>query len=187
MGMYNAIIPDELLFPLGVYKERLSQSALYHAASEVPETEARAVYEWLRRAGMTFHLGQDDASELTEAQVLGQCRTYIAGVRMAEAFGCETIGIQYQQGLKDLLPASDLAEGLLNNDDRPPVLDAAGKPIRDGQASSAFFSSASRSISSVSTDSLSGLPGFFGPLSATKRMSLSEAEVGGLPAMLSSK
>ena len=29
MGMYNAIIQDELLFPLGIYKERLSQSALY--------------------------------------------------------------------------------------------------------------------------------------------------------------
>ena len=29
MGMYNAIIPDELLHPIGVFKERLSQSALY--------------------------------------------------------------------------------------------------------------------------------------------------------------
>ncbi|MBV9673885.1 MAG: fucose isomerase, partial [Verrucomicrobia bacterium] len=29
MGMYNAIIPDELLNPLGVFKERLSQSTLY--------------------------------------------------------------------------------------------------------------------------------------------------------------
>jgi len=28
MGMYNAIIPDESLFPLGLFKERLSQSAL---------------------------------------------------------------------------------------------------------------------------------------------------------------
>src|SRR6185503_8495120 len=28
MGMYNAIIPDELLHPTGVFKERLSQSAL---------------------------------------------------------------------------------------------------------------------------------------------------------------
>ena len=26
MGMYNAIIDDELLNPLGIYKERLSQS-----------------------------------------------------------------------------------------------------------------------------------------------------------------
>src|SRR5215475_2902948 len=29
MGMFNAIIPDALLNPTGVYKERLSQSALY--------------------------------------------------------------------------------------------------------------------------------------------------------------
>ena len=29
MGMYNGIIPDELLHPVGVYKERLSQSTLY--------------------------------------------------------------------------------------------------------------------------------------------------------------
>lgn len=126
MGMFNAIIPDELLIPLGVFKERLSQSALYAAAREVPEAEARGVYDWLCRAGMRFRLGTDEAAELTEAQVLGQCRTYIAAVRMAEAFGCETIGIQYQQGLKDLLPTSDLAEGLLNNDDRPLVLARTG-------------------------------------------------------------
>ena len=38
--MYNAIIPDELLFPLGVYKERLSQSALYAAMLQVSDDEA---------------------------------------------------------------------------------------------------------------------------------------------------
>ena len=31
---------------------------------------------------------------------------YIAAVRIADDFGCDAIGIQYQQGLKDLLPAS---------------------------------------------------------------------------------
>ena len=134
MGMYNAIIPDELLFPLGVFKERLSQSALYHAAINVSQDEARQAYQWLLDAGMTFHLGKDDAQELTEAQVIGQCQTYIAAVRMAEQFGCETIGIQYQQGLRDLLPASDLVEGLLNNEDRPPVRNAEGQIIRDGKA-----------------------------------------------------
>ena len=41
MGMYNAVIPDELLFPLGVYKERLSQSALYYGATQVSDREAR--------------------------------------------------------------------------------------------------------------------------------------------------
>ena len=40
---------------------------------------------------------------------------YVAALRIADEFGCATIGIQYQQGLKDLAPASDLVEGLLNN------------------------------------------------------------------------
>jgi hypothetical protein len=133
MGMFNAIIPDELLFKTGVYKERLSQSALYYGATQVPDAEARAVYDWLRAKGMKFHFGTDEATELTEAQVLWQCKTYIAALRIADEFGCETIGIQYQQGLKDLLPASDLVEGLLNNSDRPPVKNAAGQVIRRGQ------------------------------------------------------
>ena len=132
MGMYNAIIPDELLFPTGVYKERLSQSALYAGARDVPDAEAQAVYRWLVKKGMKFHLGTDEATELTEQQVLWQCKTYIAALRIADEFGCETIGIQYQQGLKDLLPASDLVEGILNNSDRPPVKNAAGKVIRKG-------------------------------------------------------
>jgi hypothetical protein len=133
MGMYNAIIPDELLFPCGVYKERLSQSALYHAATQVTDGEARAIYQWLLERGMKFHLGADEATELTERQVLWQCRTYAAALRLADVFGCEIIGIQYQQGLKDLLPASDLAEGLLNNSDRPPVRNASGQIIHEGR------------------------------------------------------
>ncbi len=133
MGMYNAVIPDELLFPTGVYKERLSQSALYYGATQVPDAEARAVYDWLLAKGMKFHFGANEATDLTENQVLWQCKTYVAALRIADEFGCESIGIQYQQGLKDLLPASDLVEGLLNNSDRPPVKNAAGQVIRAGQ------------------------------------------------------
>jgi len=134
MGMFNAIIPDELLAPMGIWKERLSQSALYHATRQVREHEARAAYDWMRERGMTFHLGQNEATELTEAQLLDQCRMYVAAVRLADSFGCEAIGIQYQQGLKDLLPASDLVEGMLNNADRPPVTRTDGSVIREGQA-----------------------------------------------------
>jgi hypothetical protein len=133
MGMYNAIIPDELLFQTGVFKERLSQSALYYAATRTARSEARAVYDWLRAKGMKFHLGPNPKTDLTEDQVLWQCRTYIAALRIADEFGCSTIGIQYQQGLKDLLPASDLAEGMLNNSDRPPVRNSAGRLIRPGE------------------------------------------------------
>src|SRR6202035_4114664 len=39
MGMYNAIIPDELLHSTGVFKERLSQSALFAGMQRVPPDE----------------------------------------------------------------------------------------------------------------------------------------------------
>ncbi len=135
MGMYNAIIPDELLHGTGVFKERLSQSTLYAKMQTVSMVEARRVLAWYRRKGLKFQFGKDGKTELTEAQVLDQCRMYIAAVRLAEEFGCATIGIQYQQGLKDLAPASDLVEGTLNNVDRPPVLhERTRKELFPGEA-----------------------------------------------------
>jgi hypothetical protein len=135
MGMYNAIIPDELLSPVGVFKERLSQSALFAKMGTVSSMEARAVYEWLLAKGMKFNLGTDEKTNLTEKQVLSQCQMYIAAVRIANEFGCDTIGIQYQQGLKDVAPASDLVEGLLNNVDRPPVYhEITGEELFAGKA-----------------------------------------------------
>jgi hypothetical protein len=100
----------------------------------VSDREAREVFKWYQRKGLTFHFGPDEATDLTRRQVLLQCKTYIAACRIADEFGCEAIGIQYQQGLKDLLPASDLVEGTLNSTDRPPVRNAAGRIIRAGQA-----------------------------------------------------
>jgi hypothetical protein len=129
MGMFNAIIPDHLLHPTGVFKERLSQSSLYAAMLQVSDDEARSVLDWLRGRGMTFRFAPNEESDLTERQVLQQCKMYIAALRIADEFGCDTIGIQYQQGLKDLAPASDLVEGLLNNVDRPPVTAASGNRV----------------------------------------------------------
>ncbi|GAA3614998.1 L-fucose/L-arabinose isomerase family protein [Nonomuraea rosea] len=126
MGMYNAIIDDELLNPLGIYKERLSQSALVAEMLRVGDEEARQARTWLDEAGLTFHLGTDEATELTEAQLTSQLKMYIAALRIADDFGLDAVGIQYQQGLKDVVPASDLAEGLLNNVARPPVLSRDG-------------------------------------------------------------
>jgi hypothetical protein len=127
MGMFNAIIPDTLLNPCGVFKERLSQSALYYETTQTPEAEARRVYQWYVDHGFKFHFGPNEQQHLTESQVLKQCRMYIAAMRLADDFGCDLIGIQYQQGLKDLLPASDLVEGTLNSTERPPVFSRDGK------------------------------------------------------------
>jgi hypothetical protein len=135
MGMYNAIIDDEYLNPRGIYKERMNKSALVAEMRRVNEEEARAALDWLKQKGMRFEFGTDPDTELVQAQVIEQMKMYIAAVRMADFFGCDLIGIQYQQGLKDMVPASDLAEGLLNNVDRPPVYSRiSGEELFPGQA-----------------------------------------------------
>ncbi|MEO6784495.1 MAG: fucose isomerase [Chthoniobacteraceae bacterium] len=129
MGMFNALIPDHALHACGVFKERLSQSALYAETMRTPDAEADAVRVWLEKKGMKFHTGPKHESDLTDAQIRLQCKMYVAAVRIADDFGCDAIGIQYQQGLKDLLPASDLVEGTLNNSDRPPVRSRDGRRV----------------------------------------------------------
>ena len=126
MGMYNAIFDDELLNQIGIYKERLSQSALYAEMQQVSDADAAKIGEWLRDKGMTFKLGTDEATELTERQLHEQYKMYIAALRIADDFGLDAVGIQYQQGLKDLAPASDLPEGLLNSTERPPAFSRDG-------------------------------------------------------------
>lgn len=121
MGMFNAIVPDQLLNQVGVFKERMSQSALYRETIDTCSQQADQVRAWLEDRGMTFHTGDSEEAELTDLQIQRQCQMYIAAMRLADDFGCDLIGIQYQQGLKDLLPASDLAEGMLNSTNRPPV------------------------------------------------------------------
>ena len=129
MGMYNAIIDDELMNSLGIYKERLSQSALWAEMQTVSDTEAAAVGDWLIAKGMVFDLGTDEKTELTQAQLAWQYKMYIATLRISDDYGVDVVGLQYQQGLKDLSPASDLAEGLINNADRPPVSSRDGKRL----------------------------------------------------------
>lgn len=134
MGMFNAIVPDHLIHKLGLYKERLSQSTLYAKMLTVEAAEAELVLAWMIRKGMKFDWGTNPDLELTREQTLEQCKMYIAALRLADEFGCDTIGIQYQQGLKDLTPASDLVEGLLNNTDRPEVLNENKEIIKPGEA-----------------------------------------------------
>ena len=133
MGMFNAIVEDALMNPTGIYKERLSQSALFAAMRQVTDGEAGKVRAWLDAKGMKFATGPDEKTDLTDSQVLDQCRMYIAALRIADEFGCDAVGIQYQQGLKDIAPASDLVEGLLNNVDRPPAFSPDGRELYSGK------------------------------------------------------
>jgi len=133
MGMFNAIVEDSLMNPAGIYKERVSQSALYAAMRDVTAEDAGRIRAWLDAKGMKFSTGPNEATDLTDAQILDQCRMYIAALRIADEFGCDAVGIQYQQGLKDIAPASDLVEGLLNNVDRPPAYSKDGRELYAGR------------------------------------------------------
>jgi hypothetical protein len=146
MGMYNAIIDDELLNPLGIYKERLSQSALFAEMRRVADAEATAVRDWLAAAGMRFRVGTDEGTELTDRQLTEQMRMYVAALRIADDFGLDAVGIQYQQGLKDLTPASDLPEGLLNNVERPPVTSRDGSRVLYEGAALPHFNEADEGV-----------------------------------------
>ena len=128
MGMYNAIFDDEYVLPMGIYKVRLTQSALVAEMTNVTDDEATAVRAWLDERGMTFHVdNKGDWKECpTDEQLHSQFKMYIAALRIADDFGADCVGIQYQQGLKDTVPASDLAEGLLNNVERPPAMSRDG-------------------------------------------------------------
>ena len=71
MGMYNAIFDDEYINPLGIFKERLSQSALYYRMTTVSDEEAEAVFKWLVDRGVTFDFGhRPGRPSLTKDQVL---------------------------------------------------------------------------------------------------------------------
>ena len=100
MGMFNAIVPDDLAAQAGIFKERLSQSALYHATMQIPESEALEVYDWLKAKGLTFHFGTDPVTELVEEQVVAQCRMYIAAARLADAYGCDAIEHSVSAGVE---------------------------------------------------------------------------------------
>ncbi|MCG3122627.1 MAG: hypothetical protein GIKADHBN_01019 [Phycisphaerales bacterium] len=137
MGMYNAIIPDRLLHSCHVFKERQSQSGLFAAMQQVADRDADQVRDWCQQRGMKFKTGPDEATNLTDRQIREQCKMYIAAVRLADTWGMDLLGIQYQLGLTDTCAASDLVEGLLNCSERPPVVaiagPRAGQVIRDGR------------------------------------------------------
>lgn len=136
MGMLNAVMNPAKLAGIGMPVELLNQSDLLAEMNLVSDQEAQKHLNWLVRKGVWFDWGTDQYEDLVHGQVLAQMKMYSAAVRIFARYGLSAIGIPYQYGLVRCCPASDLAEGMLNNTDRPKVknpetrqLIHEGKPI----------------------------------------------------------
>lgn len=131
MGMLNAVINPAKLGALGMPIELLNQSDLVAEMSLVDDGEAQSHLNWLIKEGAWFDWGTDQFEHLVHSQVILQMKMYSAAARIYQRYGLSAIGIPYQVGLVRSVPASDLVEGMLNNSDRPDVIDPeTKKPIR---------------------------------------------------------
>lgn len=134
MGMLNAIINPAKMGAVGMPIEYLNQSDLLAEMEHVSNEEAQADLNWLVKKGCWFDWGYDMYEHLVHGQVLCQMKMYAAAARIYSRYGLSSVGIPYQYGLVRCCPASDLVEGMLNNADRPEVIDpATGKVIEKGK------------------------------------------------------
>ena len=137
MGMFNAIIPDDLLHRLAAFIRKDSASPpCYYEVTQTSDADAQTARQWLKQKGLTFRTGKDPATELTEEQITAQLKMYIAALRPGGSLWmrCDRNPVPARaEGL--LIPASDLCEGLLNNTDRPPVAQkGTNRILFEGQA-----------------------------------------------------
>lgn len=123
MGMLNAVISPDRLAQIGMPVELLNQSDLLAEMSIVPDETAEKNLNWLKDSGTNFHWGSDHDTDLVESQVLEQMKMYAAAGSIYKRYGLSAIGIPYQVGLVRCTSASDLPEGMLNNCDRPDIID----------------------------------------------------------------
>jgi len=134
MGMLNAVIDPAKLGAIGMPIELLNQSDLVAEMALIDDQDAQDQLNWLVKKGAWFDWGTDQYEHLVHAQVLMQMKMYSAAARFYQRYGLSAIGIPYQVGLVRSVPASDLAEGMLNDCDRPDVIDPdTGEVINKGK------------------------------------------------------
>ncbi|OGY44784.1 MAG: hypothetical protein A2729_02770 [Candidatus Buchananbacteria bacterium RIFCSPHIGHO2_01_FULL_39_14] len=135
MGMLNAVMDLGNLAGIGMPLELLNQSDLLAEMELVSDEEATGHFDWLKGNNVWFDWGNNPDEQLTEAMVMSQMKMYSAAGRFVQRYGLAAIGIPYQLGLVRCVPASDLVEGMLNNEDRPIIVDPeTGRAIRLNQA-----------------------------------------------------
>ena len=138
-GLDPVPVPDALLRGAGVGKVRLGEGELTRKLAAVREEEAQAAFDWCLQSALRFRFGPNEATALTEAEVLAQCRLYVAAVRLADEHGGAASGLPPGLEATGQVVTSALTEGMLNSIERPPVHHAdTGDELFPGQALPSF-------------------------------------------------
>jgi hypothetical protein len=119
MGMINGYFGPRLLNRHGFAEHKIDQAWIIDRGRTIAPDRIDAALAFVQAHGVTFHWGEADAEDFTEAATREQLRDYLAVLDMVNEYKAECLGWQYQLGLLPLRPPSDFAEGLFNSACRP--------------------------------------------------------------------
>ena len=119
MGMINGYFGPRLLNPIGFTEHKVDQAWIIDRGRSIEQRRIDDAFEFVRDRGVTFHWGENGATDFDEKATREQLRDYLAVLDLIGEFKADCLGWQYQLGLLPLRPPSDFAEGLFNSICRP--------------------------------------------------------------------
>jgi L-fucose isomerase-like protein len=119
MGMINGYFGPRLLNPIGFAEHKVDQAWIIERGRSIAAPRIEEALNFLIDRGLKLHHGARDALDFTLNDTREQLRDYLAVLDLVDEFKADCIGWQYQLGLINLRPPSDLAEGLFNSTCRP--------------------------------------------------------------------
>lgn len=119
MGMINGYFGPALLAPHGFSEQKIDQAWLIDRGRRIDDRRLDAALAFLLEKGLTFHWRENGNDDFDEQATREQLRDYLTVLDLVAELKFDCLGWQYQLGLINLRPPSDLAEGLLNSVCRP--------------------------------------------------------------------
>ena len=119
MGMINGYFGPRLLAPHAFAEHKVDQAWIIDRGTRIKEKRIDDALRFVKDRGVTFHWGEANAEDFSEASTREQLRDYLAVLDLLDEYKADCLGWQYQLGLIPLRPPSDFAEGLFNSACRP--------------------------------------------------------------------
>jgi L-fucose isomerase-like protein len=119
MGMINGYFGPRLLAGHGFAEHKIDQAWIIERGKRIERRRIEDAFAFLVAKGVNFHWREIGAEDFTEDATKEQLRDYLVVHDLVREYRADCLGWQYQLGLIDSRPPSDLAEGLLNSVCRP--------------------------------------------------------------------